>query len=291
MTYATLETSRDDGAPVELYLFARGVERWTWTSGDVPVVWQGATYTPAVISRDEPDQDQQRAGPLTLTVPRDNAVANLFRVFVPPSTLSLTVYRAHRDDLADTIALWQGRVRAVEWRDSQALIRAEPVDALLDRPALRRAYGLNCQHMLYDLRCKISAEAFRVAGPLSSRSGANLTAAIFATQPNGWWVSGYVRVAQQDYRMVVAHTGDTVEVLSAFEDVSPGDVIEAFAGCNRTLATCRSKFANAVNYGGFPWIPTENPFEVGLNGKKSGGALGTLLKSAVDKVKTVLGTL
>lgn len=291
MPYTTLETSRDDGAPVELYRFVRGADRWTWTSGDVAVVYLGETYTPTVLQRDEPDQDQQRAGPLTLTVPRDNAVAQLFRVFVPPATMGLTVYRAHRDDLADVIPLWQGRVRAVEWRGSEARIQAEPLDAMLDRQALRRAYGLNCQHMLYDLRCKIGAEAFRVSGPLSSLSGTNLTAAIFATQPNGWWVSGYVRVALQDYRMVIAHTGDTVEVLSAFEDLAAGDVIEAFAGCDRTLAVCRSKFANAGNHGGFPWIPLENPFEVGLNGKKSGGEIGRLFKQTVDKVKTVLGTL
>lgn len=291
MTYTTLETSRDDGAPLELYLFSRGVERWTWTSGDVPVVWQGATYIPAVISRDEPDQDQQRAGPLTLTVPRDNEVAGLFRVFVPASTLGLTVYRAHRDDLADIIPWWQGRVRAVEWRGSEALIHAEPLDAMLERQALRRAYGLNCQHMLYDLRCKISAEAFRVAGAVANVTGTSITAAVFAGQPDGWWVSGYVRVAQQDYRMVVAHTGDTVEVLSAFEDLAPGDAIEAFAGCARTLAVCRSKFDNAVNYGGFPWIPTENPFEVGLAGRRGDNAFSRLLKQAQEKAKTLLGTL
>lgn len=291
MPYTTLETSRDDGAPIELYRFVRGVDRWTWTSGDVAVVYLGETYTPAVITRDEPDQDQQRAGPLTLTVPRDNTVAGLFRVFVPAGTTGLTVYRAHRDDLADVIPLWQGRVRAVEWRGSDAHIQCEPLDAMLDRQALRRAYGLNCQHMLYDLRCKISAEAFRVAGPLSSLTGTSLTAALFATQPDGWWVSGYVRVAQQDYRMVIAHAGDTVEVLSAFEDLNAGDVIEAFAGCDRTLAICRSKFGNAINYGGFPWIPLENPFEVGLAGKQAGGTSGTLAKDASGTTKTTLGTL
>lgn len=291
MSYTTLETSRDDGAPIELYRFVRGVDRWTWTSADVAVVYQGETYTPAVIQRNEPDQDQQRAGPLTVTVPRDNAVAGLFRVFVPAGTTGLTVYRAHRDDLADVIPLWQGRVRGVEWRGSEARIQCEALDAMLDRQALHRGYGLNCPHFLYDLRCKISAESFRVAGPLASLSGTTLTAAIFATQPDGWWVSGYVRVAQQDYRMVIAHTGDTVEVLSAFEDLSPNDIIETFAGCDRTLATCRTKFSNAVNYGGFPWIPLDNPFETGLVDKRGDSAIARILKQTDQTTKTPLGTL
>ena len=35
---------------------------------------------------------------------------------------------------------------------------------------------------------------------------------------------------------------------------------EAFAGCDRTFATCQSKFGNSLNFGGFPWIPVKNPF-------------------------------
>jgi hypothetical protein len=32
------------------------------------------------------------------------------------------------------------------------------------------------------------------------------------------------------------------------------------AGCDRTFATCQSKFGNSLNFGGFPWIPVKNPF-------------------------------
>ena len=31
-------------------------------------------------------------------------------------------------------------------------------------------------------------------------------------------------------------------------------------GCDRTLATCKGRFANQINYGGFPWIPGQNPY-------------------------------
>jgi hypothetical protein len=39
-----------------------------------------------------------------------------------------------------------------------------------------------------------------------------------------------------------------------------GRAFEAFAGCDRTFATCQSKFGNSLNFGGFPWIPAKNPF-------------------------------
>ena len=97
-----------------------------------------------------------------------------------------------------------------------------------------------------------------------SVTGTTLQAAVFATQPNGWWVSGYVRVDNEDYRMVTAHTGDTVTVLSPFEDLAAGEVIEVFAGCDRSWATCGSKFTNQANFGGWPFWPTKNPYSTGL---------------------------
>jgi len=39
-----------------------------------------------------------------------------------------------------------------------------------------------------------------------------------------------------------------------------GMEIRAYAGCNRTIQECSSKFNNTLNYGGMPFIPTKNPF-------------------------------
>lgn len=39
------------------------------------------------------------------------------------------------------------------------------------------------------------------------------------------------------------------------EWVVPGDVLKVTAGCDRRFATCKAKFANAVNFRGFPHIP------------------------------------
>jgi uncharacterized phage protein (TIGR02218 family) len=34
------------------------------------------------------------------------------------------------------------------------------------------------------------------------------------------------------------------------------DTFTAYQGCDHTLATCRSKFANEANFRGFPFVPT-----------------------------------
>ena len=73
-----------------------------------------------------------------------------------------------------------------------------------------------------------------------------------------------MRVANEDYRMITAHTGDTVTVLSPFEDLAAGDSIEVYAGCDRTKAVCVSKFSNYDNFGGWADWPTKNPYQTGI---------------------------
>ncbi|SJZ64925.1 DUF2163 domain-containing protein [Consotaella salsifontis] len=44
-----------------------------------------------------------------------------------------------------------------------------------------------------------------------------------------------------------------IEALDA--DVAAGDAVRLFAGCDRSFSTCRDRFANSLNFRGFPHIP------------------------------------
>ena len=41
----------------------------------------------------------------------------------------------------------------------------------------------------------------------------------------------------------------------ASRPLAVGDEVEITAGCDKQLATCRDKFANVVNFRGFPHMP------------------------------------
>jgi hypothetical protein len=43
-----------------------------------------------------------------------------------------------------------------------------------------------------------------------------------------------------------------------------GDAVKVFAGCDLTLAQCKAKFSNVLNFGGMPHMPQSNLFRVGL---------------------------
>ena len=39
------------------------------------------------------------------------------------------------------------------------------------------------------------------------------------------------------------------------EPIAPGDTFSVTAGCDKQFATCKSKFANGLNFRGFPFMP------------------------------------
>ena len=64
--------------------------------------------------------------------------------------------------------------------------------------------------------------------------------------------------------MITDSTAAYIELQFAFEDITTGETMSIFAGCDRTFETCKDKFSNGINFGGCPYIPTENVFTEGV---------------------------
>jgi len=155
MSYTATENSPAQGRPVELYRFALGPQRWTFTSGQTAVVYQSETYAPAPIRRSGIEQGNEinRAG-MEITLPRDNQLAALFIASPPEGVVSITLYRFHASDTAtETIVLWKGRVGGARLAGSDLTLKCEPVATSLKRPGLRARYQLICRHALYSAEC------------------------------------------------------------------------------------------------------------------------------------------
>jgi uncharacterized phage protein (TIGR02218 family) len=51
-------------------------------------------------------------------------------------------------------------------------------------------------------------------------------------------------------------SGTAIELWQTMsEPVSPGDGVTLVAGCDKQFATCQTKFANGINFRGFPYMP------------------------------------
>jgi len=81
---------------------------------------------------------------------------------------------------------------------------------------------------------------------------------------DGWFSNGKIRRVSDVQDMTirsdsVSGANRTITLWDRVpSDLSVGDSIILIAGCDHTLATCRDKFGNAVNFQGFPHIPGED---------------------------------
>jgi uncharacterized phage protein (TIGR02218 family) len=262
MTYDTIERSHQSGAPVELYLFARGEQVWRYTSADTDVSRAAETWTSTVLQRTaiETNPEQSRNA-ITVTAPRDFAVADLFRITAPTDVVSLTVYRYHRGD-ADTAVIWMGRVLNVQWQGAQARLSCEPISISFGRTGLRRLYQTSCPHVLYGSGCRLNKADFARVCEVDAISGYTLTVdGLDAMSYAGGFVEWDVGDSNIERRFIRSFSGLVLTLAQPFQGLEVGNSVTVYPGCNHTMQICNDDFDNLVNYGGMPFIPSKNPFD------------------------------
>jgi uncharacterized phage protein (TIGR02218 family) len=259
MTLDAREKSTFGGAPYECYWFTCGAQNWYYTSGDTERIVNGHTYAPEAITRTEISQSQEiNSGEITVTLPLDNAVAALFKGYLTPVPVFLTIYRGH-DGEPEIAAAFLGKVSSCPFQDTAKLKVVPDQDALKrDVPGL--TYQSQCPRRLFSLGCGVAQVDYMTIAVLTYVSGVTLRAAVFATKVNGYFKGGWVDHGG-GVRQIKAHTGDTLTLMDPFPaDLVPGTQVLAYPGCQGTEAYCATVFNNLVNHLGFSHIPGVNPF-------------------------------
>lgn len=283
MSYLAQEQSVETGRPVELYFFRNNViitQVFAYTSAPREITYNAVTYVPRSISRTDPEVEQADAGTdkdVQITLPLTDGLVNPRWVStIPPGRDEVTIFRQHASDgvSPETITYWKGFIDSVSFRgDGAATVRAVSERGLLRRNIPKRTYRGLCGHVLYDGGCKVVRSGFQFAVTVTALSADGLTITVngagISGQASDFFNGGELHKPNGDRRMAQSFTdggggSGTVLVMLPFSDLAIGDALELTAGCDHVITTCRTKFANEINYGGFPWIPTRNPFDTGV---------------------------
>jgi len=130
-----------------------------------------------------------------------------------------------------------------------------------------RAYNHTCDADLGDARCTADLDdpAFQGTGTVAAAGDARrFTADGLGGFASGWfsggrivWTSGANAGRAMDVkRHAVSNLGATIELWQAMsEEIAGGDAFVLTAGCDKQFATCKAKFANGLNFRGFPYMP------------------------------------
>lgn len=271
MSYEDREASTADGEPfeaIEVTIF--GVV-YRYTTYPEALVIGSETFEPLAFTRTAVEISSQLTTQLTVDIalPLDSAAARRIAVRNPPR-VQVNILRGHvGDDLATEFEYeWRGIATAFSTKRGMVTIKTQSVlQAKMQSRKGGKTYTYSCQHRVYDARCGLSEAGFqttavvsRIAGPLVTvnSTGRAAGALVAGTALN-------VRTGEQI--PIFNNTTNTLSLVYAFADVLPGDTLTLTLGCDNKFATCVTRFNNVINFGGYRYMPDENPFSLSVEGE------------------------
>lgn len=253
------------------------------TDHDAPLVFDGVEHEPA---RGLSAALLESGAGLA---PGHAAVDGAFDVgFLDPASLAAGAWDGAHVDVwrADWSApdrrtwIWGGRLSDVSLRGGSFHAELVSLKADLERP-IGRVYARTCDAMIGDGRCRadLSAAPVRLDGVVEAALGGGRYQAMISAFETGWfdggavsWTSGGLAGVRQAIRRAWStQEGAVFELTSPGADAAAGDAFVATAGCDKRFATCANKFANTLNFRGFPYMPGNDAVLAGPSSGAAGG--------------------
>ncbi len=266
MSFDDFERSNYEGIPTTLYEFALGnTARWRYATGTLNVTLNGAVFTAMPVSDTGIVQSGEvQNDDFTVTLPSSAPFTGLFIGTPPSQPIFLTVRNINRGD-PEAPVVWAGTVKSGRRKSlTEFEIVCRTLTSSLNRLGVRLSWGRGCPHALYDRNCRVDKSLYGTSVQIASLSGSSLQATV-GSLGNNYLTGGFLEFdlmpGVRDTRAIESHIGTQIDLLGSSDGLRVGAWITVYPGCNRIPATCENKFNNLANYGGFPHLPTKNPFD------------------------------
>jgi hypothetical protein len=252
---------------IELYRVVHGTTVYTMTPVDTPQTYAsgaGGTdeiYYPVTLGRGGIQSKQQLSREnIELRLPLTHALSqDVLTKWIEVKT-SLTIFSMRA---SGTEVIWKGRLASSRPDNAHARLIFESIFTSMRRPGLRARFQRSCRHPLYGRGCYVNPEDFAVAATISSINGRTLVVPAAAGQSNGYFSGGMLKAPDGTFSYIAEHAGSALTMNRVSSSISsvftPGLAVTIYPGCPHDFVTCRDRFANDDNYGGFDYIPDRNP--------------------------------
>jgi hypothetical protein len=263
MTYAAQDNSVHDGEPVEFFKFVSPNKTYRYNDGDAPLYLAGELYEPLAITRGAIEVGVSLAGASTvdIEIPFDSELAVEQGYLLTPDYLEVTIYRGHRgsDLTSDYSTIWQARARGFSIKGLLLTIQTIPALVMsFEVPMLNVYYQVLCNHRLYDERCKVNKSLHTTTATVTVVGGAAVTVDDDGVGDSELKAGEIRNVRTGERRMIVDNLVNVIDLSFGFTDIEVGDTVTLSKGCLHNYAACLG-FNNTDNYGGFRFIPRNNP--------------------------------
>jgi uncharacterized phage protein (TIGR02218 family) len=197
------------------------------------------------------------------------------------------VWLVNFTDASQRLLLDSGEIGDIRQQDGRFVAEFRSIAHRLDQEQGRR-YTARCPATLGDARCKVAIAAApwqHDTAVLASDGRGGLVVPALAGLAAGALEGGTVRFLSGASIGLVAsiaadqNAGGQRRLTlwqPTLQPIAVGDAVRVQAGCDKRLATCHGRFANAVNFQGFPHLPGNDFVLAGTRadpGSHDGGAL------------------
>lgn len=241
-----------------------------FTDHELPITIGGVTYTPApgleyvkYTATSDVQVSNQEVGAAMVDVPEEDLIGGVF-----DSADVEAAWCSWKNPSYGQLITFKGKIGEVSWSEVGFIADIVSFMKQLERN-IGYTYTSSCRHELFGTggagkigACGLSAGAFTHTGTISSISINKWKFVVSVSQADNYFSNGQVTFTSGNNAGLSAtikkQTGTTIELLlpTAF-GLQVGDGVTLIAGCDKTLETCKTKFSNAVNFGGFPHINTD----------------------------------
>lgn len=170
-----------------------------------------------------------------------------------------TFMAAYGDTSAGVLNVFTGRISDVKPSRTEIKLTVTSDLELLNIPMPRNVYSPGCTHNVYDAGCGAVKASFGAAS--SCTAGSSKTQLICGlTHYSGYFDAGTITFTSGQNagatRTIKGYTQGVINLSLPLSYVAAaGDTFTAYAGCDKSKATCSGKFNRLASFRGFPFIP------------------------------------
>jgi uncharacterized phage protein (TIGR02218 family) len=258
--------------PIELLLFARDEEYWAYAIHDADVTRNGVLYRAAVITRSPFEaSDELNLYSTKVQISTDTPLGALLQqngLSGVRGDFYMRLMLTHAND-TETWSPFFGVASEIVAHGTYVELTVDSVQKWMKRNLLRVSGGVQCSHVLYDSGCGVNMDDFVITVTVAASAGRNTQVGATAgndpdntLQTIDYYAGGMLVYGTERY--FIEHNDNAGNLRMG--DVVPSYIVgqtdvKLYAGCDRSYRTCKDRFDNVRNFGGFPHFPVVNPFE------------------------------
>jgi len=266
MSYATYDNSVKSGAPIECYKFIGELGTYRYTNNNEPVTVNGEAYTPlSGVKRTalETSSLLDSVQTIDITLPITCPLAVIYNFLKMPVTLDVEIRSVHRGSnfATDWRMVWQGESVGFNASGNNAMIATQSVvQAALGSQLNQVTFQTPCNHTVYDDLCTVDPAPFTTTTTVTNIKDTVIQVANDGNVDGALAVGKMINTRTGESRVIVSNVANLITVGYGFLDIVLGDTVDLIIGCDNAYSTCLNVFNNVINFSGFMFLPTTNPY-------------------------------